>query len=642
MKKIFILLSISFLAFSSSFAASTIIDECDDIVYTTEQGSGESVSTFNSTTKSQGSYSLDITYNFTTQDAWYKNAGVIKTFAAPIDISAMEYFTLDINIPTANASFMMTFNFVDEKGYVARFEDYHIFDSATTGFVTKSYNLSNFHKSQWVANGRACNMKKITKIQYRILNQANVTAGSLNFMIDNVKFYSSAGLIVETILEDFESYADDAALQASWASRFNGSTRTLVTSGAYAGNKCINLNANIFDAWYNYAAEKTFTSTQDFSTAKYFKVAVYGDSKLSSQDGIALLFLEDSSGNRVIAYGWLWAENPEWSVLFFPFQVDGIEKWTDANTKSMGGASCWIEDKYDTGSWNGDCNLTQISKIIISFETGKAGAVNDVNIKFDNIIVGYDTATPPAPSVKNYNVNAITSLTEPTIDGNVGSTEWNAAATPGCSGFVKHDANTVAASEDPVVKALFSYNYLYVLYQVTNNNFALDFSPTGGARDPSGTTFAGDDFEIFLAPGGNNASKYYHTTFFPNSADSICYIWDEFGDGTTGAPGQGATSWNGTGDSAAFSYDSVSKLLTIEYRIPWTAFNISGAAVSSHPSNGDEWGVQLGYINNNPSEAVNWEPDGTAGFAAGRPFGTWRFSGTPATPLAAKNWNLYE
>ena len=189
----------------------------------------------------------------------------------------------------------------------------------------------------------------------------------------------------------------------------------------------------------------------------------------------------------------------------------------------------------------------------------------------------------------------------------------------------------VAASEDPEVKVLYDSDYLYILYQVVNANFSLDFSPSGGARDPAGTGFGGDDFELFIAPGGNMADDYYHIVFFPNPGDSICYVWDEFNGG-------GATSWNGSGDQAAFTYDSGSSLLTMEYRIPWTAFNNAAAYVPAQPSAGTSWGVQIGYINNNPSEAVNWEPDTTAGFAAGRPFGTWTFA---ASSLDVQDWTLY-
>jgi hypothetical protein len=63
---------------------------------------------------------------------------------------------------------------------------------------------------------------------------------------------------------------------------------------------------------------------------------------------------------------------------------------------------------------------------------------------------------------------------------------------------------------------------------------------------------------------------------------------------------------------------------------------------TSFPADGTEWGVQIGYINTSPAEAVNWEPDTTAGFAAGRPFGTWIFTGAPPEPTAADSWNLYQ
>ncbi len=251
---------------------------------------------------------------------------------------------------------------------------------------------------------------------------------------------------------------------------------------------------------------------------------------------------------------------------------------------------------------------------------------------------------------KQYVVNAVSEYgVVPVIDGSVATGEWDDAATPGCTGFVLHDDKTTAATEDPEVKAVFDDEYLYILYQVTNSDFSLDFDPVAGdpesdGRDPSGTGFGGDDFEFFFFPNGTMSTAtqaFYHTVFFPYATNGICYVWDEAGS-TRGYPG--ATSWDAIGDKAAFSYDSGSSLLTIEYKIPWTIFNIEGGVMTTFPSSGTEWGIQIAYINNNPSEAVNWEPDGTAGFLNAEPYGKWTFTGTPPPPpgTEVETWATYE
>jgi hypothetical protein len=238
----------------------------------------------------------------------------------------------------------------------------------------------------------------------------------------------------------------------------------------------------------------------------------------------------------------------------------------------------------------------------------------------------------------------------PTINGTVSAGEWNDAATPGCTGFVQHNNMAVAATEDPEVKAIFNDQYLFILYQVTNNSFSLDFDPLAGDpdgdhRDPTGTAFTGDDFEFFFFPIGpwsTVSQAFYHIVFFPYQTNNICYVWDEAASARGFA---GPASWNATDDQAAFSYDSGTHLLTIEYKIPWTSFNISGGVMTTYPASGTEWGVQIGYINNNPAEAVNWEPDATVGFLNAEPYGKWTFTGSPAMPIALRAnamWTIYE
>jgi len=258
---------------------------------------------------------------------------------------------------------------------------------------------------------------------------------------------------------------------------------------------------------------------------------------------------------------------------------------------------------------------------------------------------------------KQYVVNANSVYGQvPTIDGTVSAGEWNDAATPGCKGFVRHDDKATAATEDPEVKAIFNDQYLFILYQVTNSSFILSFDPAAGdtdldGRDPTGATYTGDDFEFFFFPNGPNSTAsqaFYHIVFFPDQANNICYIVDTAAS-VLGYPS--LSSWNAIGDQAAFSYDSGTKLLTIEYKIPWTIFTMTGGVMTTYPANSTEWGVQIGFINS-LNEAVNWEPDATASFLYGAPYGKWTFTGTPAAPpptptpppiLGANTmWTIYE
>jgi hypothetical protein len=402
-----------------SFATENLMDDFENAgVYLTSTQPSESLSVANSTERSQGAKSLEVTYNHVSSAAWYNTAMFDKTLSTPLDISQLEYLSYDLNVPAAKTAFLLVIYFFDEKDYATRIVNYNAFNSATGGFKTFRHKLSDMQKTRWVALGRTANMKKITKISYQIQRAADPGNGTFTFKIDNLKFVSDAGLIQEVLLEGFESYADDAALQAKWLTAFNGSNRTLVTSGAYEGTKCINLNANIVGNWYNYGAQYSFTTPQDFSATRYFKMAVFGDAQLADYNAIAHLYLEDSSANRILAYGWLWPEEAEWIQFFFPFDAEGIEHWTAENTLEWGGSSLWREDKWDTGGWSVDADLTKIQKILITLETGAAAGgtvtypLNNVNIKFDNIIAGYETNEPP------------TTTPTPTPEGGTAATLW--------------------------------------------------------------------------------------------------------------------------------------------------------------------------------------------------------------------------
>ncbi len=642
MKKLMMVFAVVFcLTASAGFADVTMLNSFEDVSFETVTNSTDTITLSNSTDSTEGTNSLLVQYDYEAQGAWFKNPAVSATYATPLDLSAMEVLRFDFKPLTAASEFSMSINFVDEKGYEARFMFWSPFGS-TAEWETQSFPFSNLQKDMWLNQGRAANLKKIVRISFRILNGAAVGDGSLQFQLDNLRFESNVDVVNEILIEGFESYANQAALDGAWISAFSGGTPILNATNAYSGAQCLQLDVDLAERWTSYGSVFEFASAQDFSDAQYFKLAVFGNSALAGLSPYVRLYLEDVNGVRALANIIDWPAEEEWVEMYLPFQNQGILAFTDASwTLASFGYSCWQEDRWDakdTFGWDQSTDLTQIKKIILTVMTNIEGSPGEITLYYDDVTLGLASDTPPAPaepSVKTYTVNVLGAEdTAPTIDGTVNGAEWDLAASPGATGFVLHNDNTTAASEDPEVKALFDSGWLYILYQVTNADFSLDFDPSGQGRDPAGTGFGGDDFELFLAPGGNVASDYYHVVFFPYETDGVCYLWDEFG---AGGPG----TWDASIDSAAFNYDSGTNLLTIEYKIHWSSFDQSGAEVMTAPADGSQWGVQLGYINNNPAEAVNWEPSDTAGFASGRPFGTWIFSGEASPSTGFDEWRDY-
>ncbi|MEI7635628.1 MAG: hypothetical protein WCK47_15270 [bacterium] len=386
---------------SPAVTTTTLIDGCEDTLYATYAAAGDSIVLTNSSEHTQGNSSLQITYNYQPQGAWYKDGRVEKVFPTPVDLRGMEHISFDLRVPTANTDFILIVSLEDSQGIQMRYVYYNSFGAANTEFQTKTVRFSGWQKTRWATGGRAVNLNKISKLIFRLQNQTALTvAGSHTFRIDNVRFDGGAGVLTETNLENFESYTDNAALAAQWAPINASTTVSLVTATQYAGAKSMRIQANVAARSTLYGAQYTLPAPADFSATRYFKIAVYGSAKLIAFNPIARLDLIDAHGNRALGCVWLWPAKAEWCEIYLPFSGDGIEPWSSAATLAWDGNSCWREDATDPGGWSANCDLTSITKLRLGFETQNTGAypVNGVELWFDNIIAGNETTldTPAA------------------------------------------------------------------------------------------------------------------------------------------------------------------------------------------------------------------------------------------------------
>jgi len=533
-------------------AVETVVDGCEDTVYVTAAGSGETLTLANSTTASQGTNSLEVTYAYTAQDAWYKNSKITKTLATPLDLSAMEFFKADFNVTTGNAAWYIMVYLLDENGWLLRVPMETALDAATGGWKTFSAKVSAMNNTQWEGSGRPVNLGKITQISLHIMNDGNLTsAGTQIFLVDNMRFVSGTGSLQETVLEDFESYANVAAVDIAWASTFNRPVVTsLVTVNPYLGVKSYGLTPTLTGANANFGREYTFASTQNFSTLKYIKLGLKGDADLAGYTATAHLWLVDAAGNVALASVYSWPEAAEWSNMMLTFQGTGIAAQTATST-------IWKNFQYDAG---GDVDITQIAKMRLSVQAGNTASSYPiaVDIAYDQLVLGYETQAEPIPSEKTYSVGKCT--VPPTIDGTVGASEWYDAGSAVCTDFVAHDNPAVPATEDPEVRFMYDATNLYVLWQVVDTVFTQDFSPNSPGDDVSSS---GDKFPMYFTPAGPMGDGFYRMSLIPNPGDSTLYIWDEAAT-VTGYPG--VASWTAANDAGAFTYDSGSHLLTLEDR----------------------------------------------------------------------------
>ena len=382
-------------------AATTLLDGAEDTVYTSTVGTGESVS-FANVPGSEGTNALEITYNYTTEAAWFKNGVVTKTFATPVDLTAMEALEFDLNVPTPNAGFMLIMMLTDDQGFVTSTNFYPAFSSSTTGFQTFSAPMSTFVKNQWKAQGRAANLRKIKSIGINFPNQGNVTAGTFVFSIDNVKMVHGLSLLNETMLEDFESFADSTALSAAYpvgtgTTDATGISITLDTANPYAGAKALKMEGTFAGQWYTLKATYTLPSPIDVSTAKYFKISAHGNANMFGYNPTVDIILIDNVGNHLIGHTWLWGEKSEWATFYMPFLNAA------APTATWG---CWVETKWDAGGEAGLCDLTNIAaiRLQLSPQAEPSGSIVypiTTSAIFDNIVIGDDTTVA---SVKDWSL----------------------------------------------------------------------------------------------------------------------------------------------------------------------------------------------------------------------------------------------
>ncbi len=379
------------LFFTGSAGAEVLrLDSCEDTSYTRTVGQGESVELNSVTPASEGKSALGITYNFTASPgSWKKNDLITKTFPEPVDLSDMDALELDINITQAKGGFVFTVSLIDEKGYGMSADLPALFAKPTEGFRTISIPLAAMVTNEPKSGGRAVNLRKIKRISYNFPNQWAVAADSLSFIIDNVKVVHGLGMLKEVQLDNFESYANAAALTSDYEKTGGATSATmdLVRDNPRAGKQALELTGSFQARWNGIRAKHSFLMPIDLTKAKYIRFSTFGDAAQKGYNPMVAITLHDRSGNNLIGRVWGWGEVEEWSDIFLPFT-----KPSTSDTL----LSCWVEDAHDAGGKDGNCNLSDIvgfSMVVEPKSEVPGGYPLTASVLFDNIIVGTDVGT---------------------------------------------------------------------------------------------------------------------------------------------------------------------------------------------------------------------------------------------------------
>ncbi len=671
MKKFLLIAMALLMTLSFSFATDMLIDNCDVVsnVSTLANGYANFTTTpwslvveADSVNKTEGVASFKITQTnncSTAVAANWNNGYVDHTFTTPVDITDKEWFQFDVKNEQAITGLTLLVVLFDENGQAARYWPTGIFGTSA-GFRTISLRLSDFQKDTWTVSGKSVNMKKIVKIRYQYANAGAMPAGAFTYWIDNVRFAKNISKVVERPFINFDEFATTATydqITSVWVPAFSFGTSknsgynssgimqvtdqwpTALAIVDVNGKKTLKMNYNHYNKWSNFALNKTFAAPVDLTGIKYMKVTWKGSTTYGgymnstgawvSMNPIATLFMTDTLGRRVEGDMYGAPSTDGWYTFILPFQ-GGANNGISYTASSYN--SCW---KMNSPT-NVMISLAAISSVHIAINTQVGNMTNDTSanasinwvypknmeFSFGEVVAGYETKPLPVTggADKNYTVNFANA---PTVDGVANDVAWNQASNVFNGDFVSHDSILNVADEEAKFKMTYDNDKLYFLFQAPQNYLGLDFTPASGDRDPTGTAFSGDDLELFIAPYGPNATNYYHVVLFPDITNNRVLIWDEINAG-------GAASYNGTGDNAALTF--ANGTVTIEYALPFAMLNKNLQGNLGKPANGDIWGCQIGFINRmvvsnvTTTEFVNWEPDGTAGFASGRPFGALTFN----------------
>ncbi|MBN1900817.1 phosphodiester glycosidase family protein [Candidatus Sumerlaeota bacterium] len=266
------------------------------------------------------------------------------------------------------------------------------------------------------------------------------------------------------------------------------------------------------------------------------------------------------------------------------------------------------------------------SVVMTNEDIDVSGSMYAGAVKFEYVV--------PDPPDKTYVVHYLSpASSKPSINGQADGGEW-AAASPAGSGYVFHNNPAVSAAEDGSFKMLFDDTCLYILFQMNNAYLAGYATPPV----PFGySDLGGDKINFFFTPKGIYTQPFYRILFCPNPTDGNCYAWSQASVVKTTDPLVG-TDWVAGGETA---YAYTAGQLTIERRIPWINFNYAGIDAATCPEDGDVWGVQP-CVSNEVSagnwEWVNWEPDNTASYVYGEPFGALEFEKTTSS---VNSWGIY-
>ena len=391
MKKMSAFVCAALLGVAGAASAGTVlIDNGDD--WTTAVGTVKTGTTWNITNPatggSDGGAYADLTYNYNAAAVWVHNVNVYKTYSYMIiqDIEALQF---DLKIDNPDPTWWLSIDLGDRFLYYVQCNTNNVMATGTGGvWQTFTVPLSAMMKNANKQSALPVNLRHFIRLNVNLQNQAPTTgSGSVNIKIDNVRYITGTGALDETNLENFESYTDSSSLAAAWVPQSSGITVNYTDTDGFSSSKALVANVT-FNAQNDLVlAKRTLPSALDITSAKYFKMHLWGDAAFYDNTVSpainyavdARLYLVDGSGNRIFAKMPSYTRVPAWADYFMLFGGGNATNNT------------WFEDPANSAN----CNRTDIREMWLGFLPTGTSASNTYpisgSLRIDNIRLGDDT-----------------------------------------------------------------------------------------------------------------------------------------------------------------------------------------------------------------------------------------------------------
>lgn len=344
------------------------------------------------TLKQEGTGAVKLVYNYS-GNQWYE-AGFEKTFATPVDLSEAVGISFKVYGDSAAQTkddLIWILQFNTTSGIPFRYVEW----GGVPGDGWNTINMSfrtDMEVFPWTTLHDAPMLSSVTGFKLLFQQRDGVSVpDTFTAYFDDMRLETEAAGTQMFVIDDFNSYADSAALNAVWSTPTTGGgtfAATLDTTDPFEGSGALQVDYSVAKGYYSFISELPLEVALNLDDIDYFKVRIKGDPTVSAQHVVVFLFLQDPNNNAIRAWMTKAVVTGEWSTCIF-FTTNGGEGSTAVQPSKV-----FEQEVWDAG---GTCNINFLTKLSLrAIENTSVDPVPafPMTLKFDKI----EYARKPIPA----------------------------------------------------------------------------------------------------------------------------------------------------------------------------------------------------------------------------------------------------